>query len=564
MPFFSIITSTYNVAETLPRLLDSLAAQTCRDFNWIVQDGASTDETMCIVERYRPFLPEILAESRKDTGIYDAWNRALDRAGDQLGDWVLFLGGDDYLYKPDVLYKVKETITAFIHDDNKYKILNFVAGGVAIVSSKQVPLRYISGRSIGSSLLLQKASIPTPFPGLFISRILFKTQKFDSSFRIAGDYDFLCRTWHDDARSMHLPFLVSAMNDDGISSQRSFAVQCTKETIDAADRYFSHSWSFSHRMHYFRIYVLGFIYTIFPSHAFYIHNIVRKLFGKQPLLDRKRDLPTFSPEGVPIFIISFNRLSYLKKLIAWFEKMELCNITIVDNHSTYQPLLDYLDSLPYRVEYLEKNYGHLAVWTCGKFATTLEQEYFIVTDPDVLPVEDCPDDAILQFYNRLMDYPSITKCGFSLLLDDIPSNYPLRQSVIDVEKPYWENSLPDGSGYFAPIDTTFALYRPGITPQEPKWFDAIRLTPPYTARHLPWYESSGANEECIFYKKSCNTQSSFWTATDTDSLKQENLALRRRIEELESQVDMLSQHFGNKIFIVVYRVLRSIKRKIIS
>ena len=73
-PCFTIITSTWNAAATLPRLLDSLAAQTCRDFNWIVQDGASSDATLDIVERYRDRLPEILTAGGRDNGIYDAWN----------------------------------------------------------------------------------------------------------------------------------------------------------------------------------------------------------------------------------------------------------------------------------------------------------------------------------------------------------------------------------------------------------------------------------------------------------------------------------------------------------
>ena len=98
-PFFTIITSTYNASATLPRLLDSLASQTCRDFNWIVQDGASSDATMQIVEQYHDRLPEILADSGRDKGIYDAWNKALDHWKDNLGEWIIFLGADDTLYE---------------------------------------------------------------------------------------------------------------------------------------------------------------------------------------------------------------------------------------------------------------------------------------------------------------------------------------------------------------------------------------------------------------------------------------------------------------------------------
>lgn len=56
-PFFSIVTATYNAEKTLPRLLNSLAAQTCRDFSWIMQDGASKDTTLAVAERYRSRLP---------------------------------------------------------------------------------------------------------------------------------------------------------------------------------------------------------------------------------------------------------------------------------------------------------------------------------------------------------------------------------------------------------------------------------------------------------------------------------------------------------------------------
>ena len=56
-PTFTIITATYNAASTLPRLLQSLATQTCRDFTWVCQDGASTDNTLAIVaERKDRFM----------------------------------------------------------------------------------------------------------------------------------------------------------------------------------------------------------------------------------------------------------------------------------------------------------------------------------------------------------------------------------------------------------------------------------------------------------------------------------------------------------------------------
>lgn len=103
LPFFTIITSTYNAEKSLPPLLESLVSQTCRDFNWIVQDGSSSDATMQIVEQYRDRLPEILVDSRKDRGIYDAWNKALDRWQAKLGKWIIFMGAGDTFCHQDSL-----------------------------------------------------------------------------------------------------------------------------------------------------------------------------------------------------------------------------------------------------------------------------------------------------------------------------------------------------------------------------------------------------------------------------------------------------------------------------
>ena len=100
LPFFSIITATYDAAIPLPGLLESLADQRCRDFELVLQDGHSTDNTVALVESYRHRLPSLKLQSTPDTGIYDAWNRALDRVA---GQWVLFLGADDALAGPDVL-----------------------------------------------------------------------------------------------------------------------------------------------------------------------------------------------------------------------------------------------------------------------------------------------------------------------------------------------------------------------------------------------------------------------------------------------------------------------------
>lgn len=92
MPLISVVTVTWNAASTLEACIDSVAHLKGSDVEFIVVDGASTDGTREILERRAADID--LCISEPDRGIYDAMNKALDRA---TGEYVLFLGADDVL-----------------------------------------------------------------------------------------------------------------------------------------------------------------------------------------------------------------------------------------------------------------------------------------------------------------------------------------------------------------------------------------------------------------------------------------------------------------------------------
>lgn len=210
-PFFTIITSTYNAAATLPHLLDSLASQTCRDFNWIVQDGASSDATMQIVEQYRDHLPEILADSGRDSGIYDAWNKAIDRWQDNMGEWVLFLGADDTLHSSTTLQEVLEHIIS-VKNDN----IIFAAGNINLVDTNGIIIRTVIVDK-NSAFKNRYRGTPLPHSGLFTKKNFLVSTKFDTKFKIAGDYDFILKTWKLEHQTIELNMLVTDMGNEGIS-----------------------------------------------------------------------------------------------------------------------------------------------------------------------------------------------------------------------------------------------------------------------------------------------------------------------------------------------------------
>lgn len=257
-------------------------------------------------------------------------------------------------------------------------------------------------------------------------------------------------------------------------------------------------------------------------------------------------------KNIDIFIISYNRLSYLRSLIEWLEKAGFENIHIVDNCSTYRPLVDYLKSSKHKVHILEKNYGHLAVWKCGKFKDIINRSRYIVTDCDVLPIKECPSEVVGYFSDLLDKYGNYTKVGFSLRIDDIPMCNASRNTIINWEKQFWQKRISNDV-FDASIDTTFAMYNPGIYPESKKWWKSLRTDFPYMAMHLPWYEdTSNLNKENVFYQNSIDPNFSFWSINDLEMLKEYNKNLLKELDEIYNsrkwKILQVAYLFGNLFF----------------
>lgn len=204
-------------------------------------------------------------------------------------------------------------------------------------------------------------------------------------------------------------------------------------------------------------------------------------------------------DQIPVFIISYNRLSYLTETIAALEKCGISNIHIIDNNSSYPPLLEFYDNCKYDVIRLKENGGHLVFWKNPIF-DKYRNDFYIVTDPDIVPIDECPKDFIERMFNVLRRYPFVKKVGFSLKLEDIPSNSIFSSEAVNWEKKYYKTYDRKIDAYYAIIDTTFALYLPDCISGNIPFLRAFRLGPPYQAKHLPWYKKQGEiTEEDVYY-----------------------------------------------------------------
>ncbi|MBK7382048.1 MAG: glycosyltransferase [Flavobacteriales bacterium] len=177
----SLITVCRNVAPVIAETLDSILAQTHPDIELIVIDGASTDGTVEILERYRSKLGALVSEP--DQGIYDAMNKGLRLA---TGDVIGFVNAGDLLMTPEVIAHIANAFQR-AHVDAVY-------GDIIMVDEHdihKVHRTWLSGTYHRANF--QKGWMP-PHVGTFIKKSVYdRFGHFNTDLRIGADYEILLR-----------------------------------------------------------------------------------------------------------------------------------------------------------------------------------------------------------------------------------------------------------------------------------------------------------------------------------------------------------------------------------
>ena len=204
----SVITAVYNRVATIGDALDSVRAQTWPDVQHVVIDGASTDGTLEILQARRSEIAVLVSEP--DKGIYDALNKGIARA---TGDVIGLMHSDDLYADERVLADVA---SAFSDPtvDAVYGDLDYVAQG----DTSKVIRRWRSGEY--APALLSRGWMP-PHPTLYVRRqVIEKWGAFDTSFRIAADYDAILRYFgQGKVRSAYVPRVMVKMRVGGESNR---------------------------------------------------------------------------------------------------------------------------------------------------------------------------------------------------------------------------------------------------------------------------------------------------------------------------------------------------------
>lgn len=197
-PEISIVTVVRNGSGTISRALASLVMQGSGDFESVVVDGASTDGTLDIVAEYKARLAAkgltLSVVSEPDNGIYDAMNKGIARCQ---GEIIGTLNADDW-YEADALDRIHAAAAAHPDAGVIYGALRQVLEDGQEVVARRYNFDYL--------LTAKEPAVysAAQHPACFVRRAVYqRIGVYDTSFRIAADYDFLLR-----AKRMGVGFLA--------------------------------------------------------------------------------------------------------------------------------------------------------------------------------------------------------------------------------------------------------------------------------------------------------------------------------------------------------------------
>lgn len=206
MKKISVITIVYNGQDIIERTIKGVLAQTYRkNVEYIVIDGASTDNTLDIIKRYESDIDLIVSEP--DKGIYDAMNKGVNLAS---GEWISFINADDTFADDDVLANVISMVED--SDDVVYGSTDFISEDDELIfKDSPKPIETIVD------------SMPFCHQAALIKSSLIKELKFDTTFKIIADFDSFLRAYLLGAKFRGVDLTISSFRWGGLSTTSVFS-----------------------------------------------------------------------------------------------------------------------------------------------------------------------------------------------------------------------------------------------------------------------------------------------------------------------------------------------------
>lgn len=198
-PLITVVTVTFNAEKFLEQTINSIVDQDYTNIEYIIIDGKSTDKTVNIIKKYSQYINYWLSEP--DKGIYNAMNKAISLAS---GKYINFMNAGDIFSTKNTISKVIENI-----DDS----VDLVYGDHYLINDKNKT--YIKAKAIGDFF----KGIPFCHQSLFTKTSILKDNKFNESYSIAADYDFILKSYIKKFKFKYLNFSISNFLEAGLSKK---------------------------------------------------------------------------------------------------------------------------------------------------------------------------------------------------------------------------------------------------------------------------------------------------------------------------------------------------------
>jgi glycosyltransferase involved in cell wall biosynthesis len=217
MPFFSIIIPTYNSARLVSNAIDSLLVQTFTDFEVLVIDGCSTDNTVDVILSFDDKRVQVFSE--KDDGIYDAMNKGIRLAK---GQWLYFLGSDDLVYDETVFSQVHQCITTT--NESFYYGNAVIKGNASWAKDGDIyDGEFTNEKILERNICHQSVFYKTSFIQLEIG-------DYNTKYKICADWDFNLRCWAK-TKCRYVNIIISKFSAGGKSTTENRDLEFEKDFV---------------------------------------------------------------------------------------------------------------------------------------------------------------------------------------------------------------------------------------------------------------------------------------------------------------------------------------------
>lgn len=218
----SVVTCVYNGGKTIADTIESVRNQRYDDYEHLIIEGKSKDNTLEIVKMYMEKDSKIRLYSESDTGIYDAYNKGIKYSR---GEYIIFLNADDFFFK-DALKNIRDNLSkteeVFAFD---IAMLNEYDQYFKIIRRSEIPRH-----SVGNPVILTPALV-------FKKSVFEKLGVFDTGFVISADYDIIARVVNSNLRIKYVGKLITAMREGGMSTNYKFEILKKREHLRVYKRH---------------------------------------------------------------------------------------------------------------------------------------------------------------------------------------------------------------------------------------------------------------------------------------------------------------------------------------